>query len=67
MSVNQSAFDSLKKIITKVFIFAYYKQDIKIIIKIDLSDNVNNRIFSLLLDDKLLYSIVFFSKNLKST
>ena len=44
--------------------FAYYKQGVKIIVEIDSSDYVSSGVFSHLGDNRLLYPIAFFSKNL---
>ncbi len=60
----QSAFDSLKKIITKVPILTHYKQDLKTIVETDSSDYVSSGVFSQLGEDGLLYPVAFFSKNL---
>ena len=49
--------------ITKKPIQAYYKQGVKIIMKIDLSDYVSIRVFSQLCNNELLNSIAFFFKN----
>lgn len=48
---------------TKAIIFAYYKQDIKIIMKTDLSNYVSSRVFLQLGDNRLLYLVAFFFKN----
>lgn len=50
--------------VTKTLIFTYYKQSIKTIIKIDLSNYIGHRVFSWIDDDGLLHSITFFSNNL---
>ena len=60
----QSAFDSLNKMVIEVPILAHYKQSFKTIVETDFSDYVNSRVFSQLGKNKLLYPIVFFSKNL---
>lgn len=49
---------------TKVLIFAYYKQDIKTIVETDSSNYIGSGVFLQLSDDKLLYPIAFFFKNL---
>lgn len=64
--VCQSAFDSLKKIVTKAQILAYYKQAVKIILEINSSDYVNSRVLTQLGDNGLLYPILIFYKNLNS-
>ena len=53
--------------ITKVPILAYYKQSLKTIVESDFSNYVSNAVFSQLEEDRLLYPIVFFSKNLNLT
>ena len=60
----QSAFDSLKKMVTKALIFVHYKQNVKIILETDSSDYISSRIFFQWSDNRLLYLIEFFSKNL---
>ena len=50
--------------VTKALILAYYKQGVKTIVEKDLSNYVSSKIFSKLGNDKLLYLIAFFSKNL---
>ena len=52
--------------VIKALILAYYKQSVKTIMKIDSSDYVSNRVFSLLSNNELIHSIAFFSKNLIS-
>ncbi len=63
----QSAFDSLKKMVTEVPILAHYKQGLKTIVETDSSDYVNSGVLSQLGEDGLLHPIVFFSKNLNPT
>lgn len=46
--------------VLEILIFNYYKQDIKIIIKTDSSNYMNNSILSQLDDNDLLQLIVFF-------
>ncbi len=60
----QSAFDNLKKMVTKVLILTHYKQGLKTIMETDFSDVVSSEVFSQLGEDGLLYPIAFFSKNL---
>ena len=60
----QSAFDSLKKMVTKAPILAYYKQGVKTIVETNSSDYVSSGVFSQLGNDELLHPIAFFSKNL---
>ena len=50
--------------VTKALILAYYKQDIKTILKIDLSDYISSKVFSQLGDDEMLHSKAFFYINL---
>ena len=50
--------------VTKAPILAHYKLRVKIIIETDSFDYINSGVFSELGDDKLLYLIAFFSKNL---
>lgn len=57
-------FENLKKIVTKVPVFAHEKQSIKIIIKTDLLDYINGEVLFQLGDNKLLHLVTFFSKNL---
>ena len=52
--------------ITKVLILAYYKQSIKIIVKIDFFIYISYNILFYVNNNHLLYSIVFFSKNSSS-
>lgn len=63
-SVCKSAFKNLKKIITKALILVHYKQSLKTIIIIDLSNYISNRVFSQLDKNRLLHLIMFFFKNL---
>ena len=63
-SACQSAFDSLKKMVTEAPILAHYKQDLKTIVETDSSDYVSSRVFSQLGEDGLLHPVAFFSKNL---
>ena len=63
----QSAFDSLKKMVIKAPIFAYYKQGLETIMKTDSSDYVNSEVFFQLGKERLLYLVLFFSKNLNLT
>ena len=49
--------------VTKVSIFAHYKQDLKTIIKTDSSDYVSSGVFFQLGNDRLLYLVAFFFKN----
>lgn len=50
-----------------MLIVAYNKRDIKTIIKRDLFNYISSRVFFHLGDNKLLYLIVLFSKNLNPT
>lgn len=50
--------------VTKLLIFSYNKEDIKTIVKIDLSDYVSCRVLYQLSDNKLLHPVIFFSINL---
>lgn len=50
--------------IFETLILVYYKQDFKIIVKIDLFYYISNRVFFQLSKDKLLHFVMFFSKNL---
>lgn len=50
--------------VTKASILIHYKQGIKIIVETNFSDYVSNRVFFQLREDKLLYIIAFFYKNL---
>ena len=63
-SACQSAFDSLKKMVTEAPILAFYKQGLKTIVESDSSDYVSSGVFSQLGEDRLLHPIAFFSKNL---
>ena len=63
-SACQSAFDSLKKMVTEAPILAHYKQGLKTIVETDSSDYVSSGVFSQLGEDGLLYPVTFFSKNL---
>lgn len=54
----------MKKIVTKTLILAHYKQDLRTIIEINSSNYISSRVFSLLDEDRLLYLIAIFSKNL---
>ena len=60
----QSAFDNPKKMIIKASILAYYKQEVRTTVEKNLSNYINSKVFFQLGDDKLLYSIAFFFKNL---
>ena len=62
--VYKSIFKNLKKIVTKALILVYYKQNLKTIVKIYTFDYVSSEVFFQLGKDKLLYFIIFFSKNL---
>lgn len=53
--------------ITKTTIFTYQKQDVKTIVETISSNYINNGVFSQISDDRVLYSIVFFSTNLNIT
>ncbi len=64
--VYQSAFDNLKKMVTKTPILAHYKWDPKTIMETDFSDYVSSGVFSQLSKDRLLYPVIFFFKNLNS-
>ncbi len=59
----QSAFDSLKKMVTEVPIFAHYEQSLKTIVETDSSDYISSRVLSQFGEDGLLYLVAFFSKN----
>ena len=50
--------------IFETLILVYYKQDFKIIVKIDLFYYISSRVFFQLSKDKLLHFVMFFSKNL---
>lgn len=50
--------------VDKVPILVYYQQGIKTIMEIDFSDYVSSIVFFRLGEDKLLYLITFFPKNL---
>ena len=50
--------------VIEILIFAHYKQDLKIIVKTELFDYISNRVFFELGENRLLYPIVFFLKNL---
>ena len=63
-SACQSAFDSLKKMITEAPILAHYKQGLKTIMETDSSDYVSSGILFQLEEDGLLHPVTFFSKNL---
>lgn len=63
LSTCQLVFENLKKIFNKVFIFAYYKQGIKTILKINSFDYISSRIFFQGDNNRLLYFVAFFSKN----
>ena len=63
-SACQSAFDSLKKMVTKAPILAHYKQGLKTIVETDSSDYVSSGVFFQLGEDGLLHPVAFFSKNL---
>ena len=60
----QSAFNSLKKIVTEAPILVYYRQDLKTIVKTNSSDYVSNRVLFQLEKDGLLHPITFYLKNL---
>ena len=45
-------------------ILAHYKYDLKTIVDTDYSDYMSNRVIFQLGKNRLLYSVVFFSKNL---
>ena len=64
LSTCQSAFNSLKKIITEARILSNYKQDIKIIVETNLSSYVSNKFFFRLGNNGLLHPDPFFLKNL---
>ena len=53
--------------VTKAPIFAHYKQGVKTIVEMNLSNYVSSGVLSQLGDDGLLYLIAFFSKNLNPT
>ena len=63
-SACQSAFDSLKKMVTDAPILAHYKQGLKTIVKTDSSDYVSSGVFLQLGEDGLLHHVNFFSKYL---
>ena len=63
-SACQSAFDSLKKRVTKAPILAHYEQVVKTIVEINSSNYVSSGVLSQLGDNKLLHPIAFFSMNL---
>ncbi len=50
--------------VTKAPILIYYKQGIKTIVETNLSDYISSGVLFQLGDDRFLYSIAFFSKNL---
>ena len=50
--------------VIKAPILIYYKQDFKTIVKTDFSYYINSNVLSQLGENKLLYPIAFFSKNL---
>ena len=52
--------------VTKRLILAYYKQSVKTIVEIDSSNYVSSEVLSQLGDNRLLHSVVFFSKNFDS-
>ena len=57
----------LKLAITKAFVLRHFNKIRDAILEIDSSDYVNNRVLFQYNDDDILYSIVFYSKNLTST
>lgn len=67
MLAYQSAFDSIKKSVSEALILAYYNQNIISNIEINLSVFVIRGVFSQLNDDRLIYLITFFSRNLYPT
>ena len=62
----QSALNSLKKMVIKVPILVYYKQNIKTVLETNSFDYVSSGVFFQLGNDKLVYPIAFFFKNLNS-
>lgn len=50
--------------ITQVPILTYYKQDLQTIVGTDSSNYVSSENFSQLGEDRLLYPVAFFSKNI---
>ncbi len=60
----QSAFVTLKKMVTETPILTYYKQGLKTIVKTDSYDYVSSKVLSQLGEDRLLYPIAFFLKYL---
>lgn len=57
-------FKNLKKIVIKGLILAHYKQGLKIMMKTNLSNYVNSKVLFQLDENRLLYFIIFFPKNL---
>ena len=60
----QSAFDNLKKMVTKAQILAHYKQGLRTIVEPNSSDYISSRVIFQLGKNKLLHLVAFFSKKL---
>ena len=50
--------------VIKALILAYYKHSVKTIVETDLSNYISSGVLFQLGNDKLLYFVAFFSKNL---
>ena len=66
LSSYQLAFDNLNKIVTQALIICYYKQGIKTIVETYSWDYINSVVFFQLGNNRILYPILFFSKNINS-
>lgn len=66
-SIYQSVLDNYIKMVSKASILTYYKQGIKTIVEIDLSNHVSSRVFSQSGNNELLQFVILFSKNLNPT
>ena len=60
----QQAFKLIKKNITSILVLRHYDRTWKIILKIDSSNYVNNKVLSQQDDDEVLHSVTFFNKSM---
>ncbi len=64
--VCQTAFNHMKRCMTKTFILHHFDQIRDFILEIDSFNYVNNEVLSQYDDENVLHSIVFYSKNMSS-
>ena len=60
-------FNTLKKAFTSDVILHHYNSNYKIVIETDVSNYVSENILSQYNEDKVLYSVIYFSKKHNST